>query len=85
MYTSQETKWLMQQYNTSRPLLTTKEAVLLLNVHSNTIRRWSEQGILKSYRIGLGRRRRFKAEDIADLLIQQTENYQMDAGKLSRH
>jgi excisionase family DNA binding protein len=85
MYTSQETKWLMQQYNTSRPLLTTKEAVLLLNVHSNTIRRWSEQGILKSYRIGLGRRRRFKAEDIAPLLIKQTENYQMDAGKLSRH
>jgi excisionase family DNA binding protein len=85
MYTSQETKWLMQQYNTSRPLLTTKEAVLLLNVHSNTIRRWSEQGILKSYRIGLGRRRRFKAEDIAALLIRQTENYQIDAGKLSRH
>jgi excisionase family DNA binding protein len=85
MYTSQESKWLLQQYNTSRPLLTTKEAVLILNVHSNTVRRWSEQGILKSYRIGLGRRRRFKAEDIATLLMQQTENYQIDAGKLSRH
>lgn len=82
---SGEAKWVMEQYSTLRPLLTTKEAVLLLNVHSNTVRRWSEQGILKAYRVGLGRRLRFKAEDIAALLIERTEDYVIDTGNLSRH
>ena len=33
-------------------LLTTKQAAEILNVHENTVRRWSERGIIKPYRIG---------------------------------
>jgi excisionase family DNA binding protein len=34
------------------PMLTTSDVARLLNVHINTVRRWSNQGILKTYRIG---------------------------------
>jgi excisionase family DNA binding protein len=33
------------------PMLTTSEVARILNVHINTVRRWSNQGTLKSYRI----------------------------------
>ena len=34
------------------PMLTTSDVARLLNVHINTVRRWSNQGALKTYRIG---------------------------------
>ena len=46
------------------PMLTTSEVARILSVHINTVRRWSNQGILKSYRIGSRGDRRFKKEDI---------------------
>jgi excisionase family DNA binding protein len=45
-------------------MLTTSEVAHILNVHINTIRRWSNQGILKAYRIGSRGDRRFKKTDI---------------------
>ena len=45
-------------------MLTAAEVARMLNVHINTIRTWSNIGILKSYRIGPRRDRRFKKEDI---------------------
>lgn len=39
-----------------------------LGVHPNTVRVWSEKGILKSYRIGPRRDRGFRREDIDDFL-----------------
>jgi excisionase family DNA binding protein len=45
-------------------LLTTSEVARILSVHINTVRRWSNQGIIKSYRIGSRGDRRFKREDI---------------------
>jgi excisionase family DNA binding protein len=45
-------------------MLTTSEVARILNVHINTIRRWSNQGILKAYRIGSRGDRRFKKADI---------------------
>jgi hypothetical protein len=36
----------------------------MLNAHPNTIRRWSEQGMIKSFRIGSRGDRRFKQSDI---------------------
>ena len=48
------------------PMLTTSEVARILNVHINTIRRWSNQGILRAYRIGSRGDRRFKREDIAE-------------------
>jgi len=49
-------------------MLTVREVSVLLHVHSNTLRRWSDQGIIRAYRIGPRRDRRFRAEDIATLL-----------------
>lgn len=50
------------------PMLTTSDVARLLNVHINTVRRWSNQGALKTYRIGARGDRRFRREDIASFL-----------------
>ncbi len=46
------------------PMLTTSEVARILNVHINTVRRWSNQGAIKSYRIGSRGDRRFKKGDV---------------------
>ena len=51
-------------------LLTVREAALLLNVHVNTLRRWSDKKLLSPYRIGPREDRRFRREDIEKLLKQ---------------
>ena len=53
-------------------VLTVREVAHLLNIHVNTVRRWSDIGILKSYRIGPRGDRRFRLDDIIVLL--QSEN-----------
>jgi excisionase family DNA binding protein len=45
-------------------MLTVTEASRLLNVHPNTLRRWSNKGIIKTYRIGSRADRRFLKNDI---------------------
>jgi excisionase family DNA binding protein len=50
--------------NHAEPMLTTSEVARILNVHINTVRRWSNQSILKAYRIGSRGDRRFNPEDI---------------------
>jgi len=51
-----------------KPMLTTRELARILHVHINTVRRWSDQGILRSYRIGSRGDRRFSREDITTFL-----------------
>ncbi len=51
-------------------MLTASDVAQFLNVHINTVRRWSNQGILKAYRIGSRGDRRFRQGDIADFLAQ---------------
>jgi excisionase family DNA binding protein len=53
------------------PMLTTSDVARLLNIHINTVRRWSNQGILKAYRIGSRGDRRFREEDIVSFLSGQ--------------
>ena len=55
------------------PLLTTSDVARLLNVHINTVRRWSNQGILQTYRIGSRGDRRFHREDIINFLSQKSK------------
>ena len=55
-------------------MLTVRQASRILNVHPNTLRRWSEHGIIKSYRIGPRGDRRFKLEDIDQLIAEQAED-----------
>ncbi len=52
-------------------MLTTGEACSILNVHSNTLRRWAAAGLIKAYRISTGTHRRYRREDVAALLIEQ--------------
>ncbi len=49
-------------------LLTVSQASKILNVCSNTIRLWSDKGLIPSYRIGQRRDRRFLTQDILDFL-----------------
>lgn len=54
-------------------MLTIREVSRLLHIHSNTLRRWSDQGVIKAYRIGPRGDRRFRPEDIAILLLQESK------------
>jgi excisionase family DNA binding protein len=51
---------------TPRMLLTTSEVANLLYIHINTVRRWSDQGILTPFRIGPRGDRRFVKKDVLD-------------------
>ena len=50
------------------PALTVSEAARLLCIHVNTVRKWSDLGILRSHRIGPRGDRRFREEDITAFL-----------------
>lgn len=64
-------------------MLTISEVAQLLNVHINTVRRWSNQGALKSYRIGSRGDRRFRQEDIASFLIEGSNDTKVMSRKVS--
>ena len=55
-------------------MLTVTEAAHVLHVHPNTVRTWSDSGLLKSYRIGSRRDRRYKLEDIDTFLTSNGES-----------
>jgi len=55
------------------PMLTVNEVARLLNVHINTVRRWSNRGNLRTHRIGSRGDRRFHREDIASFLSQRSK------------
>jgi len=56
------------------PMLPTREVALLLHVHSNTVRRWADHGIIKAYRISRRGDRRFRREDIIRFLARFNES-----------
>ncbi len=60
----------MERKNQSNSTLTVTEAARLLHIHVNTVRRWSNLGMIKSYRIGPRRDRRFWKEDLTALLVE---------------
>ena len=60
-------------------MLTTSDVAQFLSVHTNTVRRWSNQGVLKSYRIGPRGDRRFRREDVDGFLKgAEIEQYRHD-------
>ena len=49
-------------------MLTVTEVAALLHVHPNTLRRWSDEGLIRAYRITMRGDRRFRRQDIARFL-----------------
>ncbi len=84
MHTSRTRKGVLQRLREPSSMLRTGEACRILCIHGNTLRRWSEQGIVKAYRVGPRGDRRFRREDIAALLIEKTKNSGIDRIKLSQ-
>jgi excisionase family DNA binding protein len=62
-------------------LLTLSEASKLLHVSQSTLRRWSNRGIVRTYRIGIRGDRRFRKDDIV-FLSSQFEVYRGDLQKI---
>jgi excisionase family DNA binding protein len=60
-------------YNEIMPMLSIRDVARLLHIHVNTVRRWSDQGIIKSYRITRRGDRRFRQEDIAHFLAEYND------------
>ncbi|GAH69814.1 unnamed protein product, partial [marine sediment metagenome] len=56
----------------SKVMLKVDDVAQLLGLHVNTVRQWSNQGVLKAYRIGPRHDRRFKREDI-DSFLKEAE------------
>ena len=56
----------------SKVMLTTRDVAHLLGVHNNTVRRWSNKGILRAYRISSRGDRRFRREDL-DSFLKEAE------------
>ena len=61
----------MAHYERISNMLTTTEVSRLFNVHPNTVRRWSEQGMIKAYRIGPRGDRRFRRDDVAVFYLEK--------------
>jgi excisionase family DNA binding protein len=51
-------------------MLTVREVAQLFHIHPNTLRRWSNDGRIKAYRITPRGDRRFKREEIARFLAE---------------
>jgi len=60
----------MADRNEIKPMLTVREVARLLHVHANTVRRWSDRGIIKAYRITSRGDRRFRLEDVAYFIAE---------------
>ena len=53
---------------TDTKMLTVREASQVLSVHPNTLRKWSDRGMIPTYRIGNRRDRRFVMSDLVDFM-----------------
>jgi excisionase family DNA binding protein len=60
-------------------MLTVREVARLFHIHPNTLRRWSNEGRIRAYRITSRGDRRFKREEIVRFLAElsgQTDSWQ---------
>ncbi len=57
----------------SRVMLTASDVGQLLGIHANTVRLWSNKGLLRAYRICSRGDRRFRREDIERFLEQSKQ------------
>ncbi len=64
----------MISYETADKLLTVSEVSEILHVHPNTLRRWSDEGKIISYRITSRGDRRYRASDVDRFLARFNPN-----------
>ena len=70
----------------SSALLTPGQASQLLGIHPNTLRRWSDLGVVPAYRVGPGGHRRFRRRDLLAYLDEMTEDIRKrDSSEGIRH
>jgi len=67
--------------NLTDNMLTVREVSQILHVHSNTLRRWSDLGLIKAYRIGPRGDRRFRQEDITLMLLEESKGILTNANE----
>jgi len=61
--------------NKLEKMLTVREAAQLLHIHPNTLRRWSDKGRIKAYRITARGDRRYKRSDLIRFLEEPEVQY----------
>jgi excisionase family DNA binding protein len=54
--------------NNIDPMLTVGEVSTLLHIHPNTLRRWADKGLIKSFCITPRGDRRFNSQDVDEFL-----------------
>jgi len=54
--------------------MTPREVARMLHVHINTLRRWSDQDVIRAYRIGSRGDRRYIREDVTQFLSRLSTN-----------
>ena len=66
----------MANGNLADNMMTVTEVSRILHVHPNTLRRWSDKGLIKSYCITPRGDRRFMSRDIDQFLTTMKSQYQ---------
>jgi excisionase family DNA binding protein len=61
--------------NGNSKMLTGYDVAQLLNVNISTVRKWSNKGTLKAYRIGPRGDRRFRLNDVMKILVPNSGLY----------
>ena len=71
----------MTNHKEMDPMLRVSDVARLLSVHINTVRRWSNQGIIKVYRVGSRGDRRFRQEDITTFISKESKIVEIEKEK----
>ena len=60
--------------NSDAGMLTVGDVARLLHVHANSVRRWTNSGLLRSYRIGVRGDRRFRVNEVEEFIESRTNS-----------
>ena len=64
--------WLDTPPSAAETMLTVRDVANFLHLHTNTVRRWSNEGRLQAYRMGPRGDRRFPRENMLRLVLKET-------------